>query len=293
MMQPKPDNALAIERIARREAASLGALSLPALLIIAFVVLVPGIWLIGYSFWGRGGLTLDNFAQLFDASYARSMIVTLQLAGLVTLLCALLGYPLSYVLLLAGPRMRAFLFCFVLFPLWTSVLVRTYAWQIILQRRGIVNGFLIWLGVIETPLPLANGFGAAVTGMVHVMLPFLIMPLFASMKAIDPALTRAAASLGASPTRAFWSVFAPMSVPGLLSGMIIVFVLALGFYVTPALLGGGRVITWAMRIEQSLMTSSDWGTTAALGVALVVVAGLILALMGRVGGLHRALGAEK
>ncbi|MPR09568.1 ABC transporter permease [Microvirga tunisiensis] len=289
--KPRP-NELEIVRSERSQARMFAWLSGPALLVILVVVIGPALWLLAYSFWGRDGLTLANFAELMTPSYAQSMLTTVKLAVLVTVLCAVLGYPLAYLLLLLRPGLRALLFCFVLFPLWTSVLVRTYAWQVILQRRGVLNKMLIAAGWIEQPLSLANSFSATIIGMVHVMLPFLIMPLYASMKAIDPSLMMAAANLGASRTRAFWSVFAPMSLPGLAAGMIIVFVLALGFYVTPALLGGGRVITWAMRIEQSLMISSDWGATSALGVALILVAGAIMACMAKFGGLRNALGAH-
>ncbi|MBN9010583.1 MAG: ABC transporter permease, partial [Rhizobiales bacterium] len=150
-----------------------------------------------------------------------------------------------------------------------------YAWMVLLQRNGVINDALIALHIVDTPLRMANTMGAAVVGMVHIMLPFLILPLYASMKAIDPDLTRAAAGLGASPTRSFFQVFLPLSLPGVFAGMILVFVLCLGFYVTPQLLGGGNVVTISMKIQHNVAMYADWGAASALGVILLLAIALI------------------
>jgi putative spermidine/putrescine transport system permease protein/spermidine/putrescine transport system permease protein len=164
----------------------------------------------------------------------------------------------------------------VLVPFWTSLLVRTYAWLVLLQRRGIVNSFLVGIGVVDQPLRLVHNLTGTVIGMVHIMLPFLVLPLYASMRSIDPTYTRAAASLGASPVRAFWEIYFPLSLPGLIAGLVLTFILCLGFYVTPAVLGGGQVQMIAQRIEASVHLFPTWGPASALGVVLLVLTGLIL-----------------
>ena len=160
---------------------------------------------------------------------------------------------------------------FVILPFWTSLLVRTYAWLVLLQRQGLINTWMIDLGIIDEPMRLVHNFTGTVIGMVHILLPFLVLPLFAAMKSIDRDYLKAAANLGASPTRAFWQVFFPLSLPGLFAGVVLVFVLCLGFYVTPALLGGGKTIMWAMRIETSVNLYANWGAASALGVVLLIV----------------------
>jgi ABC-type spermidine/putrescine transport system permease subunit I len=175
----------------------------------------------------------------------------------------------------------------VLVPFWTSVLVRTYAWLVLLQRNGLINGWLQSLGLIDEPLQLAHNLTGSIIGMVHIMLPFLVLPLYASMKSIDLDLVRAAVGLGATPRRAFWTVFFPMSLPGLFAGVVLVFVLSLGFFVTPALLGGGRVQMLAQRIESTITLYSNWGAASALGVVLLLVTLALIWVLHRVFGLDR------
>jgi putative spermidine/putrescine transport system permease protein/spermidine/putrescine transport system permease protein len=180
----------------------------------------------------------------------------------------------------------------VLFPVWTSILVRCYAWLVLLQRRGVVNTWLQDMGLIDAPLRLMHNFTGTAIGMVHIMLPFMVLPLYATMRSINRDYMRAAANLGASPVKAFWQVFVPLSLPGLFAGIIIVFVLCLGFYVTPALLGGGRVMMWSMQIERNVTYHSDWGAASALGVVLLVMTFAILWGVGRLIGFDRIVGGR-
>jgi ABC-type spermidine/putrescine transport system permease subunit I len=163
---------------------------------------------------------------------------------------------------------------------------------VLLQRRGVVNSWLQDMGVIEAPLRLMHNFTGTTIGMVHIMLPFMVLPLYATMRSINRDYMRAAANLGASPVRAFWGVFVPLSFPGLFAGIIIVFVLCLGFYVTPALLGGGRVMMWSMQIERNVTYHSDWGAASALGVVLLAMTLAILWGVGRVIGFDRIVGGR-
>ena len=282
-------NVRALKSEERRERFTLFGLSMPALLAILIVVFLPIFWLSSLSFYNAAGaLSMENYARIFESAlYRRTFVVTFQISIAVTVICVLLGYPLCYWLTKLPDRTSAILMVFVLVPFWTSVLVRTYAWLVLLQRNGIINSSLIWLGVIEEPLQLAHNLTGSIIGMVHIMLPFLILPLYAIMRGIDTDLVRAAVGLGSSPRKAFWHVFFPMSLPGLFAGIVLVFILSLGFYVTPALLGGGRVQMLAQRIESTITVYSNWGAASALGVVLLLLALVMIWLMNRVFGLDK------
>ena len=278
----RPDHALngdALNADARREARGMLALLSPGLFLVFAVIIVPIGWLFWLSLFDENGqLSAANYARFFEqASYIKTFVTTFKVAFTVTGACVLLGYPLAYMLSQLPRRAASICLIFVILPFWTSVLVRTYAWLVILQRKGLVNTWLMDLGVIGQPLPLANNFAGVVIGMTHIMLPFLVLPLYASMKSIDIDCLRAGMNLGASPAATFRQIFFPLSLPGLASGLVIVFVLCLGFFVTPALMGGGKVIMWAMRMEQTTSLYSNWGAGAALGVVLLAVT---LALLG-------------
>jgi ABC-type spermidine/putrescine transport system permease subunit I len=178
----------------------------------------------------------------------------------------------------------------VLLPFWTSLLVRTYAWLVLLQRSGLINTWGIQLGLWSEPLQLVHNVGGTLIGMVHIMLPFLVLPVYGSMRAIDRDYLKAAASLGAGPTRAFWQVFFPLSLPGLMAGTTIVFIICLGFYVTPAVLGGGKVIMVSNRIANDIEIFFNWGAASALGVVLLVLTLGFLYLASRVLRIDRILG---
>ncbi|MFK7892568.1 MAG: ABC transporter permease [Granulosicoccus sp.] len=166
-------------------------------------------------------------------------------------------------------------------PFWTSLLVRTYAWLVLLQKRGLVNTWGIELGLWDEPIKIVHNLSGTLIGMVHIMLPFLVLPLYNSMLAIDKDYLKAASSLGASPKRAFWTVFFPLSAPGLAAGSLMVFVLCLGFYVTPAVLGGGKVIMVSMKIASNIELFVNWGAASALGVVLLVFTVLVLGIASR------------
>lgn len=286
------ENARALARQARGEQRKLMSLSLPALILVGSLVLFPIGWLFWLSIYGTGGFTVENYTRLLHPSYKATLITTFELAFLVTGLCILLGYPLAYLASQSGPRMSSLVLLCVLFPFWTSLLVRTYAWLVLLQRKGLINTWLIDFGLIDAPLKLVHNFTGTTIGMVHIMLPFFVLPLYASMKTVDLNLMKAASNLGASPTRAFWQIYVPLTVSGLGAGVILVFVLSLGFYVTPALLGGGRVMMWAMQIERSMAVYADWGAASALGVVLLVMTLAILWVFGRLTGAFAATGSK-
>lgn len=257
----------------RRERLLMAALCAPALVLILAIVFLPVGWLSWLSFFNDAGdFSGGNYARLVEKrSYIGTFKTTFLISIVVTLVCLVVGYPLAYMLAQLPRRAAALCMIGVILPFWTSVLVRTYAWLVILQRKGLVNDWLIALGIVDEPIQLVHNFGGVVVGMSQVLLPFLVLPLYASMRAIDRDYLRAAMSLGASPTGTFWQVFFPLSVPGLVAGMVLIFVLCLGFFVTPALMGGGTVIMWAMRIEETVSLYANWGAASALGVVLLIV----------------------
>jgi putative spermidine/putrescine transport system permease protein len=235
-------------------------------------------------------LGLHNFARFFDSPvYTRVLLNTLQMSLVVTGVCLLLGYPYAYLMNLVGGRRAGLLLIAVLIPFWSSVLVRTYAWTVVLQDNGIINSFLISLGVIEQPLSLVRNFTGVVIGMVHILLPFMVLPIYAVMQRIDLDLVRAASSLGASPLTAFRRVFLPLSLPGVYAGSLLVFVVALGFYITPALLGSARAPMLSELVVQQIQQVRNWGMGSMLGVVLLIVTLVVLAVVSRVINIKNAL----
>lgn len=287
-------NADGLRRDARGERLALFGLTLPALALVVITMVLPVGWLFALSFFADdGSLSLVHYARLADQpSYARIFRATFEISALATAICIVLGYPLAYVLSQLPTRWANICMIGVLMPFWTSILVRTYAWLVLLQRQGLINTWGLKLGLWEAPLPLVHNLTGTVIGMVHVMLPFLVLPLYGSMRAIDRDYLKAAANLGASPARAFWMVFFPLSLPGLFAGTLIVFILCLGFYVTPAVLGGGRVIMVANRIANDIEIFFNWGAASALGVVLLVLTMIVLYAASRLVRLDRMFGGH-
>jgi putative spermidine/putrescine transport system permease protein/spermidine/putrescine transport system permease protein len=282
-------NSKALAKGRRKEGRLFFNLALPSLIIIMIVVFIPVFWLSSLSFFDRAGdLSWVNYDRIFQGQlYIKTFIVTLKISFIVLFFCILLGYPLCYWLSQLPDRIAGILIVFVLLPFWTSVLVRTYAWLVILQRNGIINDTLISIGWIDEPLQLAHNLTGTVIGMVHILLPFFILPLFASMRSIDTNFIRAAISLGSTPRGAFWRIFFIMSLPGFFAGTVLVFILALGTYVTPALLGGGKIQMLAQRIDSTIMLYSNWGAASALGVVLLILAFATIWIFNRAFGIDK------
>lgn len=206
---------------------------------------------------------------------------TIWISFCVTAICIFVGYPMSYLVAASKGGRQSLLLGLLLLSFWTSLLVRTAAWVILLQKEGIVNSTLIALGIIDQPAQLIfNRFGVCIA-MTHVLLPFFVLPLYSVMKSIDPTYMRAALSLGASPVRAFFSVYLPQTVPGLKAGGVLVFVLANGFYITPALVGGAKDQMLSSLIADFAMGRANWGMASALAIVLLVCVGLVSAVFAR------------
>jgi putative spermidine/putrescine transport system permease protein len=221
--------------------------------------------------------------QMAASASANRLIIwrTFAIAGSVTLLCALIGLPYAMLAASVTGWKRNALLLAVLLPLWTSLLVRTAAWFILLQNEGIINKTLIGLGWIDGPLPLIFNRLGVVIAMTHVLLPFMVLPIFSVVSAIPKNLMPAAASLGARPLRAFWRVLLPLSMPGLLAGSLLVFMVAIGYYITPALVGGPNDQMISSVIAFYALQTANWGMAGALGILLLAVTTVLYMVYGR------------
>jgi len=284
-------NETLLRRQEKREQRVLLSLALPSLLAVIAIIVIPVGWLFYLSFVGDDGqLSLEHYQKMIEyKSYLRTFTTTFQVSLLTTLLCILIGYPLAYFLAILPARVAGFFMLAVLLPFWTSLLVRTYAWLVLLQKNGILNDFGMAAGLWDEPLKLVHNLTGTLIGMAHIMLPFLVLPLYGSMRKIERDMMHAAANLGASPIQAFWKVYFPLSLSGMVAGSLIVFVLCLGFYVTPAVLGGGRVVMVATQITAILENQYNWGAASALGVVLLVATLIILFVASKVLKLDAAL----
>ena len=274
--------------LARHDRARAWTLLAPGpLWLLAFFV-IPVLIMAGYSVMERGtyggvepGVTLESYSRFFDPLYLRILARTIWLAALTTLLCLLIGYPLAYAIAGAGRWKHALLFLVVL-PFWTSFLVRTYAIMFLLRDTGLVNSALIALGVIDTPLTLLYTPGAVLAGLVYGYLPFMVLPVFASLEKLDPALLEAAEGLGARPVARFVRVILPLSLPGIVAGSLLVFIPSLGAFLTPDLLGGAKQVMVGNLIQQQFGAARDWPFgSAASFIVMALVLGVVYVFLRR------------
>lgn len=236
---------------------------------------------------------LGNYREFFSSPvYADVLLNTFRIAGLVTGVTLLLGFPYAYLMTLAPPFWRTVMLIAVLLPFWTSLLVRTFAWVLMLGDTGVVNDALISLGIVAEPVQMIRNSTGVVVGMVQVMLPFGVLPLFATMRGIDRRLVQAAEGLGARPVVAFWRIYAPLTLPGVAASCLLVFISSIGFYVTPALLGGPKDVMIGELIVQQVSAVLRWGFASALAVALLVVTTGLLLLVSRIVNIGRFLGGN-
>ncbi|HEY8383768.1 MAG TPA: ABC transporter permease [Microvirga sp.] len=248
----------------------------PALVLIVLFFVVPAAQVFVTAVWGGDGFTLTHLHRaVAEPVYGRVLWRTVEISLIATLACLLVGYPVAYYLAQQPERTRQRLLFLVLVPFWMSILVRSFAWMAVLGRQGPVNGFLQWTGLTDAPVQLLFTTGAVALAMVQILLPFMILTCLNVMLAIDPNLTRAARAHGATPLTAFLRVFLPLSAPGVMAGAVLVLILAMGFFVTPLLLGGPRNQMLGNLIVTQIGDTVNWGFAAALAL-LLLLATLVL-----------------
>lgn len=258
------------------------------LVAMAILFVAPILLLIWISFGGGSNSEpLAGYQALLQPVYLRLLGFTLQLAIVSTLICALLAYPIAYLMVNFRSRINLWLAVALFISLWLSFLARTFSWIIILQRRGVVNNILMKTGIIDQPLELVYNKLGVYIGMVHILLPFMVITLIPAMKAIDASYIRAALSLGASPAKVFRQIYLPLSLPGLVAGSVLVFTLAFGFFITPAILGGGRAPTIVLAIRDQIQQMGDLQLAASTSMVLLVICLGLLIIYDRISGVDR------
>jgi putative spermidine/putrescine transport system permease protein len=268
-------------------------LLLPGLLFLLIGFVVPIVWFFVSTLrdiGGAGDILEQVRTTLMSRAVFNAIVTTNWIALLVTALTFITAYPIAYYLTARkGLPFVLVLFCIIV-PYFTSVIVRTYSWMVLLGRNGIINQFLIRSGLISEPAPLLYNKLGIIIGMTYVLLPYMILTLFAAMKTIDPTYVRAAYTLGASPTYTFRKIYFPMSAHGAISGSLIVFILAIGFFVTPALMGGPSDVMIAMLIERSVEIMLDWSSAAIMSLFLLALTLVLYAIYYRVTDVRRMMG---
>lgn len=260
----------------------------PGLLYLTVLFLVPMAFIVGMGFLesGRfGGLRwefgLDDFERALDPLYVNVLWGSLGIATVTTVLALLIGYPAAWAIARLPPRWRLVVLILVVLPFWTNFLVRTYAWIMLLNSKGPLNGVLMDLGIIGQPLGLLYTPGAVVAGLLYAYLPLMILPLYVAIDRLDPELREASRDLGASPARTFLSVTLPMTLPGALTGCIFVFVPSLGNFVIPELLGGGKTIMVGNLIRDQFLETRDWPFGSVLALSVMAILAVLLVVQSR------------
>ncbi len=264
---------------------------LPAVILVTLFFVVPVLALLLRSVT-EPEPGLQNYIALFgDGTYARVFFNTFLVASVVTIVTILVAFPVAWLLAIMPPALGSIVFGIIILSMWTNLLTRTYAWMVLLQNTGVINRTLIGLGVIDAPLPLINNLTGVTIGMVYIMLPFMILPLVGTLRAIDPMTLRAAALCGAGPFAAFCRILLPLSLPGIAAGGLMVFVMSLGYFVTPALLGGTSNMMLAEMIAQMVQSLLNWGLGSAAAFILLAVTMALYAVQLRLVGPRRLTGA--
>jgi putative spermidine/putrescine transport system permease protein len=273
-----PAPAAALPRVARRHLEGWRLLLIPTLAFLLLFFAYPLVFV--------GSRSLPGFSFAFYESiatvpvYLKVIIQTFRTSVVVTLLCLLLGYPYAYAMAHSRGWMLTLLSICLLLPFWVSLLLRTFAWMVLLQDTGIINSALISAGIIDEPLHLIRNVLGVSIGMTHILLPYVVLPIYSVMRKIDPKLMEAASISGARPLRAFARVFFPLSLPGVFAGALLAFTLGLGFYITPALLGGARNTMIAQLIAGQITEQLNFGFGSALAIVLLVLTALAFGLFG-------------
>jgi spermidine/putrescine transport system permease protein len=261
----------------------------PALASVALLLFIPVCFIVVYSFWLRTatgseqvGFYLDNWIEVLTDSFYRDILIqTLRIAAASTILCILLGYVPAYFIARSSTRHKTLLILLLMLPFWISYIIRTMSWINILGVSGALNVFLLWLGIVSEPLQILYNEGTVILGLVHFLLPFMILNIYVSLDGIDTNLVDAARSLGSTGWQAFMEVTLPLSLPGLAAGSLLCFVLGAGTYITPMVLGGPRDAMFANLVFEAIITQLNWPLGSALSLVLLVILGSLVLVYNR------------
>lgn len=251
-------------------------------------VFLPNLMIIGISFLTRDDanfismvFTLNNYSRLFDPLYAEVLLHSFNMALIATLCCLLLGYPFAWCLTRLPARLRALMLFLLIVPFWTNSLIRIYGLKIFLSTRGWLNDFLLWLGVIDKPFRIMYTEQAVILGLVYILLPFMVMPLYSSLEKLDKTCLEAARDLGASKLQTFWCIILPLTMPGIVAGSLLVMLPAMGVFYVADLMGGAKNLLIGNVIKSQFLNIRDWPFGAATSIVLTLVMGLLLLIYWR------------
>ena len=272
-----------LAKLERREKLIYFAFLLPLIVYLAVFFIYPLISFLPTSVFYEGTFSFDKYVRAFTKTvYLRIFLITFEIAALTTLLALVLGYPVAYLFTNASGKVKTIITTFIILPFWTSIIVRMYAWMSLLGHNGVFNRLLMETGVISSPIPLMFNLFAVLIGMVHFMLPYMVLSLYAVMSGIPHDYMQAGANLGAPPLQRFLKIYLPLTMPGIGAGCLLVFIISLAFFITPALLGGLRQTMIAQVIEQEMSHTFDWSFAAALSTILIVITIILYAIYNRV-----------
>ena len=264
---------------------------LPILIFSVLFVILPIIYVIAMSFMQRDELwgvkyifTLENYKQIFSPVYLKTFLNSFSIAAVTTIITALIGYPFGYIMSRLSSKKRDIFMLLLVIPFWTNSLVRIYGWIILLKSGGVISNFLLWAHIIKEPLKILYTFPAVIIGMVYALLPFMILAVYSSCLKLDPSLKDAARDLGAGRVRSFLDITLKLTLPGLLSGVTLVFVPSIGLFFISDLLGGGKIMLLGNVIENQLTSSRNMPFGAALSVIMIAMTFIILGLYRKISG---------
>ncbi|MFD0768753.1 ABC transporter permease [Bacillus sp. CGMCC 1.60114] len=260
-------------------------LALPTFTWLFIFFLVPLLFVLAFAFLQRGtygtvemSFTLENIRRVFDSLYIETLWQTVKIAVITTVLCLLIGYPFAYTITIVDRKWRSILLLLATIPFWINFLIRSYAWIIILRSQGLVNTVLMKLGFISEPLNLLYNMPSVILGMVYSLLPFMILPVYAAIAQLDKRKLEAAYDLGATPLKAFWHVTIPMTMSGIATGSILVFVSSIGMFVVSDIMGGSKVALIGNVIQNQFLGARDWPFGSALSIIVVLFSVLLIYL---------------
>ncbi|PET24927.1 ABC transporter permease [Bacillus cereus] len=260
-------------------------LALPTVAWLLIFFLIPLVFVLGFAFMQRGSygtvemqFTLENISRVFDPLYLGTLWETVKIAVITTVICLLIGYPFAYTITIVDRKYRSILLLLATIPFWINFLVRSYAWIVILRSQGLVNTLLLKLGIISEPLNLLYNTPSVILGMVYSLLPFMILPVYAAIEQLDKRKLEAAYDLGATPIKAFWNITVPMTMSGIATGSILVFVSSIGMFVVSDVMGGSKVALIGNVIQNQFLGARDWPFGSALSIIVVLFSVLLIYL---------------
>lgn len=258
-------------------------------LVLFFVFPLLFILLISFATRGLYGgveytFTIENYTRFFDPLYLKILWDSIVIAGFTTLICLVFGYPFAYIIAKSPKKYRNLLLMLVIVPFWTNSLVRTYAWIVLLRTEGVINMFLLKIGIISEPLAMLYNHGAVMVGLTYTLFPFMVLPLYASIEQLDKSYLEAASDLGAKPRQAFTKITLPLTMPGIVAGCLLTFIPTLGLFFIPDMMGGSKSLLIGNLIKNQFLTARDWPFGSAASMILMVLTLIFILIYLRVGG---------